>query len=435
MTVALEGPTRPRAVVIGAGVAGLATALALSRQDFQVEIFEARARSGSEAFRGELMHPRGVQLLRDWGVSVDRGGDAEVCRGLVVRCESSRQEVLLDYEGDSTGFIARHDVWLSALLDRLGSCHDMQLSYGMSVRDILFTSGKAAGVRLRSGEEIQSDLTVIAAGRSPRLLASAGLPPTRRMTSRSTVLTLWDVGLPHPQRGHLFLGGPGPVLAYPAGADCVRLCIDLPAARSDALSEDDVRSAFAVHLPPPLAAALIAQDWVNEARRYPNVSMRLPHRWPSALVVVGDAASSSHPLTASGMTRALMQAEITARLARSQLTPHLTRRQVTGISSTFQSAVVADAFEQVCASTDPAGPVLRAGLFRYLRSPRRRRSALRLASAQSLSPALAIREYAVLMVHSAGLVLRQTELADRRCEILGRLLMGTVDLLRNLVRR
>jgi 2-polyprenyl-6-methoxyphenol hydroxylase-like FAD-dependent oxidoreductase len=329
---------------------------------------------------------------------LDRSDDFQTCLGLVLSCQTSRDEIILDYQAGFAGLIARHDVWLGVLEDQLGRCPSAQITYGESVREVIIDRNRAEGVRMRSGENRRADLTVVAAGRNARLATAARIPLTRQTRSRSLVLSLRGVALPHPERGHVFLGGPGPVLAYPIGSDCVRMCISLPPAQLEQEGEIDVRSAFAPHLPASLAAALAHQDWPSSARQYPNVSMRLSRRWPRSLAFVGDAATCSHPLTASGITRAFLQAEITAQYARS-CQSHL-RPRMLNASKTARGAAIADALERVCAEPSPTGPVLRAGLFCYLRSSRRRRAALRLATGQTLSATTAAREYGSLMLHT-----------------------------------
>jgi squalene monooxygenase len=429
------GSARPHAVIVGAGVAGLASALALSRREFSVEILEARAQSPSDAFKGELLHPRGVQLLRSWGIAPDDLNDVQTCRGLVVSCESTRDQVLLDYEPGSPGLIARHDVWLSALQDQLAICPNVTTSFGNPVDDVIVENGCAKGVRLRTDELRLADLTVIAAGRSSRLPAVAGISATRRITSRTEVITLWGVDLPRPNRGHLFLGGPGPVLAYHIEPHCVRICVDLPGMRDVEGNICDVRSAFSAHLPSDIVSALARQEWADSARRYPNVSTRLSHRWPRSLAVVGDTASCSHPLTASGMTRAFLQANATAQRFRPSGGRLVALAPAREMSRTTQSAVVADAFEQVCSGLEPAGPVMRAGLFRYLRNPRSRRAALGLVTGQNLSTIAAAREYGVLMSHSLRHLARSGEFSGCRGKVVTHMLRSTAHFVRELVQR
>jgi squalene monooxygenase len=432
----LAGTAKPHAIVVGAGVAGLASALALSRREFSVEVLEARTQSRTAAFRGELLHPRGAEMLRSWGARPDARDEILPCRGLVIRCESSRDEVLLDYRAGTTGLIARHDVWLSVLERPLAQSPAVQITYGSSVQEVVVDRGRAESVRLRSDDRMAADLIVIATGRSLRLATKADVSVTRRVTSRSLVLTLTDVELPHPERGHLFLGGPGPVLAYTIGAGCVRMCIDLPLGQLNGTDGIDLPSTLGCHLPAGLMSALIDQDWRVDAREYPNVSMRATHRWPESLAIVGDAATCSHPLTASGMTRAFQQAEALAQRAGA---PHVTRptwRRTSPASSSARSAVVADALERVCAGADPAGPVLREALFRYLRRPRRRRVALELASAEKVSPLTAALEYGALMLQAGRpLVHPRADLSGRRRVICWHLLRSAARLVRELVRR
>src|SRR5437764_910259 len=53
-----------------------------------------------------------------------------------------------------------------------------------------------------------------------------------RLVSYTAAVLVEDTALPHDRYGHIFLGAPGPILAYPiegaGSATSVRMCIDVP---------------------------------------------------------------------------------------------------------------------------------------------------------------------------------------------------------------
>ena len=112
--------------------------------------------------------------------------------------------------------------------------------------------------------------------------------------------------LPHSDRGHLFIGGPWPVLAYPISGEQARVMVDLPLGstadrlRAEPQSLDGLPGALregvlaALDREPPLVAS-------NETR-IPEVVVK------GRVVLVGDAAGCCHPLSASGMASAVRDA-------------------------------------------------------------------------------------------------------------------------------
>ena len=63
------------------------------------------------------------------------------------------------------------------------------------------------------------------------------LADDRETLSRMAGLELKGADLPVQGFGHVFLGGPGPILAYRIGPESVRLCLDVPlTAANDASS-------------------------------------------------------------------------------------------------------------------------------------------------------------------------------------------------------
>ena len=71
----------------------------------------------------------------------------------------------------------------------------------------------------------------------------AGLTHSRRKVSTLVGCFLQGAALPDPGYGHVFLGGPGPVLAYPVGAGRVRVMFDVPAQEPGSSTRDASRLA------------------------------------------------------------------------------------------------------------------------------------------------------------------------------------------------
>jgi 2-polyprenyl-6-methoxyphenol hydroxylase-like FAD-dependent oxidoreductase len=126
------------------------------------------------------------------------------------------------------------------------------------------------------------------------------------------------VRLPVEGYGHVFLGGPGPVLAYRISPDTVRLSLDVPPSRMSLMAPPDMarelRHHYAPALPGDLRAAFLDPDCDQPRIRWAaNRFRRRRFYGHGHIALVGDAVGIAHPLAAHGMTTAILDAECLAR--------------------------------------------------------------------------------------------------------------------------
>src|SRR5690606_17803410 len=146
-------------------------------------------------------------------------------------------------------------------------------------------------------------------GRGSVVRASLGLPAETFTPSRMAGVLLRGATLPHEGFGHVFLGGPGPILAYRIGEDEVRLCIDVP---QSAFERGDrtglLRDAYTQALPEMLHEAFHHALEANQVQWAANqVRPRLDYG-TARRALIGDAVGHYHPLTALGMSLGFIDA-------------------------------------------------------------------------------------------------------------------------------
>lgn len=328
-------------VVVGAGLAGCAVAQALSRAD------QRRRRSilvvdlhkeVSPRFSGEFIHPRGAEVLDELGFynRLIGAGAVDVDGFVVMEDAEENAPVVLKYdmipEQRPRGISVHHKTLVKVLRQTIREREQVSLRAGWRVIDLIREQGmrtRIAGVVLRDpqGEihEVRSDLVVAADGKASTIRKLAGIPDRRQTLGFTAGLEVHGATLGHELYANVILGGPGPMLCYPivrddSGELTFRLTFDLPhalPAKGRDLSEY-LLDAFVPYLPGALAeqVADALRSRTRPVEMAPTYNLPAPPATAPGLALVGDAAGCSHPITASGMTMGLLDANYLGREAR-----------------------------------------------------------------------------------------------------------------------
>ncbi|MFO0760674.1 MAG: NAD(P)/FAD-dependent oxidoreductase [Byssovorax sp.] len=298
----------PDVVVVGGGFVGMTAAAALADGKRSVLVLEARA-GADPRFRGELLHPRGVAVLADLGLlgPLLRAGGAEV-EGFAVVPAPGEDAVLLPYGGaDARGLSMDHPPMVACLRREVSARPGVTLRSGARVGKLLRDGDRVVGVETAEGEQIHAELTVIADGRHSKLRGELGIEEEATLLSFTAAVLVHDVALPHAGHGHVFLGAPGPVLAYPLAGGRARMCVDIPlgAEKGKAALAALLERAYAPFVPEPLRGGMLRAIAQGDLEVCANHAIRTRRCTAPGAALVGDAAGCCHPLTAAGMTLGL----------------------------------------------------------------------------------------------------------------------------------
>jgi len=373
------------AAIAGGGFAGMVTAAALARAGLDVVVVEPRMSAEPRALRGELLHPLACRALEDLGFSdaLCAAGAVDVA-GFVAYADTSPSPFLLDY-GARGGLALEHGALVGALRQVLESRPGARFIADKAI-DVIWRGQQVAGLRLASGETLSSRLVVVADGRHSKLRSILGLEAEAKLVSHTFGATIDAAALPHHDRGHVFLGGPGPVLAYPIGPGRARVNVDVPleAPRGRRALVDYIRRAYATAVPPELFevsnAAFDEQPLVAAA----NLDTTTRSCVVDGAVLVGDAGGCSHPLTATGMTCAVHDAlTLASAIRRAGPTPRaLASYQRQRYRFVRAREAFSRAFYQLSLGDDAGARALRDGLMRYWEDPRSRDVSMAILSAE-----------------------------------------------------
>ncbi len=397
------------AVVVGAGTAGCAVAAALAALELDVLVVDA-GMDRTRQLAGELMHPTGARDLRDLGFDgALRAAGAVPVNGFAVVDATEPGEpstCLLPYGALGQGVAMEHGALVAALQTSLaGRPH---VTVWQTSRVVRVVRNDAAGVEVDvlrpDGEEVRvsARLLVAADGRASRVRGLLGIAEENVRLSTMSGTLVDAVHLPHPSFGHLFVGGPAPVLAYAISPQQARVMVDLPTGAEPTTPLHEPRYLRA--LPGGLQAAVSAAL----AQNRPLVSAsftRLPEQVSrGSAVLVGDSAGCCHPLSASGMsscTRDALALQGALRDSQGDVSAALARYALLRRGPQRTRLSLASALYRCFSEASPEMAALRQGILRYwTRSASGRDVSMALLSTRESRMWVMSLEYARVVGHS-----------------------------------
>lgn len=407
--------------IVGAGIAGCASALALAQKSpfAKILVVDVHAGGPSSRFSGEFIHPRGVAVLSRLGLEgplLEEG--ALRSPGFVVHEHPEASATCLFYpttkNAPNYGLSLDH-VRLQTRIRSIIAKHP-RIDFLPGWRFLDFSPTASTHLRLqisstktKEAHALSCGLLIGADGKSSRVRQAAGYPVKRQAlgyTAGLEVTLAPNAKLPYANCGQVVLGAPGPMLCY--GINCegeaikgFRITFDLPGAlefKGEGLRQHLLR-AYIPHLP-----AAFAEAAANALMQHRSVGIapvwQLRTQIPAspALLLVGDAASCAHPITASGMSMALLDAQILGSLApdskdkwpkfsRARFVAQQRRHHIT-------RHTLADALAAIFRGQAQGERCMQEALFAYWSAdPANRRRSLSLLSGLDTRPSSFLREY------------------------------------------
>jgi len=366
-------------IIIGGGFTGSALAHALSDGKRRIVVYEAR-RTPAHRFAGELLHPGRLSVLGHALTGRLRARGADV-GGFAVVPGPGQPATLLPYEGQP-GLGIEHAVLVDELRLAAAEQPGVEFRYGLRAEARL-VDGQVRGVRASDGSELDAPVVFGSEGRHSRLRSQLGLPTETQLVSFTAALRVDGGQLPHPGFGHVLLGGPGPILAYPITPTSVRMCFDLPAG-------DEVQAAglaallardYAPYVPAPLRAAMLSSLEHEAPQLVANHAIRTGRCVAPGAALVGDAGGCAHPLTAAGMSVCLndiglLREELAVLGAQHTVDNALARFEARRYRFVRVRETLTDGLYRLLEHRGASGPALRQALFAHWKRDRSRSVAL-----------------------------------------------------------
>ena len=402
-----NAPPSVDVVIAGAGMAGAAAAVVFSELGLETLVVEPGLDS-AKRLAGELIHPPGATDLAALGLldPLEKSGAAPI-KGFCVFAgcdEGETQGYELPYAqvpGMRESGLGLDHVVLAGVLHRaLEELPHVAVWRGARVTALDTRCPDAVTVTISADGEVarvSARLMVGADGGSSAIRRLTGIAAQRWRISTMLGYVLRGVGLPRPEFGNVFLDGPAPVLAYPVGADTVRVMFDVPdnpegtaATRVDARCLAGMPGDFAEHV---RHAMVTQQPLVSHSHQV------VPERVVAGRVVLlGDAAGCCHPLTATGLSVCTRDAWRLrdAVHERTGDIPAALRRYAAGREEPQRTRLaLAEALYEIFLARTPEMRLLRQAVLRYWKSsPRACAASMALLSTQEGRMSVMAWEYA-----------------------------------------
>jgi squalene monooxygenase len=259
---------------------------------------------------GEVFHPPGVKGLAELGLLGWLQESAAPIRGFALASGGSdRNPVHLSYDEvqahRTSGFGIEHALLRRSLLSAVSALPGVTIAHGERIVAVDQSDRVRLSVELSDQEgtrRLRCRMLVAADGAQSRMGRSIGIGVRQRRISTMFGFRIAAEHLAIPDYGHVILGASAPVLLYPISRTEARILLDIPHEGDRLPRLEDCEPSCSV-LSPSLRDALV-QARVRQPRMSVVAQATAPDRFvQDRVVLVGDAAGSCHPLTASGMTR------------------------------------------------------------------------------------------------------------------------------------
>lgn len=304
------------AVIVGARVAGAATALLLARAGARVLLVDRAPEIGDTLSTHALMRPA-VELLASWGLldPLRRAGTPWV-RHARFQYGSDATVVSIRPTDAAPGLIAPRRWLLDSLLLDAAADAGADVRLGAIAEDCLRdSSGRVAGILLREQRRerpIRAGVVVGADGRTSRIAAAVGAAALAVSHQRTSTLYTYVPGIAN--EGYRWFFGDGVTAgAIPTNDDlhCV-FAACRPADHSVHFADPRAGMAAVLAGFDPAIAARLSGGAAERIRRFPGAPGHVRARAGDGWALVGDAAFFKDPATAHGITDALLDAHTLA---------------------------------------------------------------------------------------------------------------------------
>lgn len=300
-------------VIAGGGPAGAALAILAGRAGFTVSLFDS-ARFPRDKACGEGLMPAGAAALDRLGLGGATGGvpiEGIRYRGFGVLAETTFP-VPRGSSGPAYGRGQRRLVFDQALWQAARATPNVQAFEAAPVEGVMFRGGRAVGLQV-DGQAVMGGLIVGADGARSAVRRAAALDLPSAVKPRWGLRMHFRLAADQapPTFVEVFVGERHELYLTPLPANEVMVAVLSEPGGGEAPAGDVLRAFIERH--PALSARLRGAEAISAPRGRAPLAASARAGVAPGLVLLGDAAGFTDPLTGGGMAQALLSAELLAR--------------------------------------------------------------------------------------------------------------------------
>jgi flavin-dependent dehydrogenase len=310
------------AIVVGARCAGAATAMLLARRGVRVLMID-RSRYGTDTVSTHALMRAGVLQLHRWGI-LDRirAAGTPVIRATSFHYGDHIVSVAIKPQNGVDGLYAPRRTVIDALLVDAARDAGADVAFDTRLIDLVRRDdGRVSGVRLRCRDglerQVTADLVIGADGARSTVAGLVGAAPYRVGGHTAAVLFSYWAGIGIDEyRWYFRPGVSAGVIPTNDGLACVSVSVRPRRFHVEArLGRAAAHRRLLEECDAPLATIVDGAERVEEYRGFSGEAGFLRQSFGPGWALVGDAGYFKDPLTAHGITDALIDAELLASAA------------------------------------------------------------------------------------------------------------------------
>lgn len=305
--------------IVGGGIVGTTLAAALQKSGLTVTIIEVQplevAAARKQAYAFSILSSRIYQGIGIWDKIFPHVGKFKNIRlsdadfPQVVKFETK------DLQTDYLGYVAQHNVVLTALQNHLVDCHDINWLCPAKVSNVVYQDKFATLTVETSGkqQQLKAKLVVGADGAKSYIRSLANI--TTRGWKYWQSCVAFTIKHTAPQNDIAFerFWSTGPMGVLPLPGNRCQIVWTNPHARAKTLKELD-KTAFLKELERYTGGLLGNLELVSDRVVFPVQLMQCDRYVKSRLALVGDAAHCCHPVGGQGLNLGIRDAATLAQL-------------------------------------------------------------------------------------------------------------------------